>query len=87
VASTLLAQQDLLQLRLQLIAVQTDYLTKIAALKNLVGRDLQTKKNVGTGIVPGRHRAQADGALSAADTLPLARKTESSPSRPEGDIQ
>ncbi|MBN2525133.1 MAG: TolC family protein [Deltaproteobacteria bacterium] len=40
VASALLAQQDLLELRLQLISVQSDYLTKMAALKNLVGHEV-----------------------------------------------
>jgi outer membrane protein, heavy metal efflux system len=87
VASTLLAQQDLLQLRLQLIAVQTDYLTKIAALKNLVGNDLQTEKNAGTEIVHRRNRAPADEALPTADTFPPARKNKRLPSQPEGDIQ
>ena len=39
VASTLLSQQDLLELRLDLISAQTEYLTKIAVLKDLVGHD------------------------------------------------
>ena len=43
VASTLLAQQALLELRLQLINAETEYLIKIAALKNLVGHDFEGK--------------------------------------------
>ncbi|MBN2342774.1 MAG: TolC family protein [Deltaproteobacteria bacterium] len=54
-ASTLLAQQDLLALRLQLISAQADYLTQIAALKNLVGRelsDVRPERSIQKGDTP-----------------------------------
>lgn len=41
VASTLLAQQDLLELRLQFISAQADYLTHMAVLNNLIGRHVE----------------------------------------------
>lgn len=44
VASIVLAQRDLLDLRVQLIGAQSDYLRSWASLQNVIGRDIDTQE-------------------------------------------
>lgn len=70
IAAILLAQRDLLQLKVQLIDIQTDHARKWAALENLVGRDVTTESPPpglrpvgGGGSTAGNSNATVEGVV------------------------
>ena len=55
VASILLAQQELLELRMQLVSAQAEYLVHLAMLKDIAGRELVTTSNDSISIQEGKN--------------------------------